>query len=142
MAVKMRLRREGKKKQPYYRVVVADVRSPRDGRYIEDIGYYQPLHEPSTITIDRERALYWLRNGVQPTEAVTQLLRIQGIWDEFKPGDSGKGQSVTHAQRAEGGQEPDRRTAEQQGAQAFPQAARADAVQAEQAGSESEDRVQ
>ncbi|MGH8931678.1 MAG: 30S ribosomal protein S16 [Egibacteraceae bacterium] len=91
MAVKMRLRREGKKKQPFYRVVVADVRSPRDGRYIEDIGYYQPLHDPSTVAIDRDRALYWLRNGVQPTDAVTQLLKIQGIWEEFKPG-GGSGQ--------------------------------------------------
>jgi len=116
MAVKMRLRREGKKKQPYYRVVVADARSPRDGRYIEDIGYYQPLRQPSVIAIDHERALYWLRNGVQPTDAVTQLLRVQGIWDEFKPGDTGKDRSAKHAQRA----------------------ARADAAQAEHAGSEQE----
>ena len=91
MAVKMRLRREGKKKQPFYRVVVADVRSPRDGRYIEDIGYYQPLHDPSTIAINRDRALYWLRNGVQPTDAVAKLLQIEGIWQEFKPaGDGGQ----------------------------------------------------
>ena len=62
MAVRMRLRREGKKKQPFYRVVVADARSPRDGRYIEDIGYYQPLNDPSTIEINSERALYWLGN--------------------------------------------------------------------------------
>ena len=90
MAVKLRLRREGKKKQPFYRVVVADVRSPRDGRYIEDIGFYQPLHEPSTIQIDGERALYWLRNGAKPSDAVLQLLRVQGIWEEFKPGDVGR----------------------------------------------------
>jgi small subunit ribosomal protein S16 len=114
MAVKMRLRREGKKKQPYYRVVVADVRSPRDGRYIEDIGYYQPLHDPSTIAIDRERALYWLRNGVQPTEAVTQLLRIQGIWEEFKPGDAGKNRSAKHAWRAAEAEEPTRQAADQE----------------------------
>jgi small subunit ribosomal protein S16 len=100
MAVKMRLRREGKKKQPYYRVVVADVRSPRDGRFIEDIGYYQPLHEPSTINIDRDRALYWLRTGVQPSDAVKNLLRIQGIWEEFKPGDPGKDRSEKHAAKA------------------------------------------
>jgi small subunit ribosomal protein S16 len=99
MAVKMRLRREGKKKQPFYRVVVADVRSPRDGRFIEDIGYYQPLHDPSTIEIDRDRALYWLRNGVQPSDAVVNLLRIQGIWEEFKPGDPGKDRSAKHAAR-------------------------------------------
>ena len=99
MAVKMRLRREGKKKQPFYRVVVADVRSPRDGRFIEDIGFYQPLHNPSTINIDRDRALYWLRNGVQPSDAVVNLLRIQGIWEEFKPGDTGKDRSAKHAVR-------------------------------------------
>lgn len=90
MAVKMRLRREGKRKQPFYRVVVADARSPRDGRFIEDIGYYQPLREPSTIDIKRERALYWLGEGVQPSDAVRQLLRVTGIWDEFRPGDVGR----------------------------------------------------
>ena len=100
MAVKMRLRREGKKKQPFYRVVVADVRSPRDGRFIEDIGYYQPLHDPSTISIDRDRALYWLRNGVQPTDAVVNLLRIEGVWEEFRPGDTGRDRSAKHAARA------------------------------------------
>jgi len=101
MAVKMRLRREGKKKQPFYRVVVADVRSPRDGRFIEDIGYYQPIHDPSTISIDRDRALHWLRNGVQPSEAVVKLLRIEGIWEEFRPGDTGRDRSVKHQARAQ-----------------------------------------
>ena len=86
MAVKMRLRREGKKKQPFYRVVVADSRSPRDGRFIEDLGFYQPLHEPSTISIDADRALHWLRNGAQPSDPVVKLLRIEGIWEQFKPG--------------------------------------------------------
>lgn len=90
MAVKMRLRREGKRKQPYYRVVVADARSPRDGRFIEDIGYYQPLREPSEIDIDRDRALYWLGQGVQPSDAVRQLLRVSGIWQDFRPGDTGR----------------------------------------------------
>jgi small subunit ribosomal protein S16 len=90
MAVKMRLRREGKRKQPFYRVVVADGRSPRDGRFIEDIGYYQPLREPSEISIDRDRALYWLGEGVQPSDAVRQLLRVTGIWEEFRPGDVGR----------------------------------------------------
>ncbi len=99
MAVKMRLRREGKKKQPFYRVVVADVRSPRDGRFIEDIGFYQPTHNPSTINIDRDRALYWLRNGVQPSDAVLNLLRIQGIWEEFRPGDTGKDRSAKNEAR-------------------------------------------
>jgi small subunit ribosomal protein S16 len=93
MAVKMRLRREGKRKQPFYRVVVADGRSPRDGRFIEDIGYYQPLREPSEITIDRDRALYWLGEGVQPSDAVRQLLRVTGIWEEFRPNDPGRRRS-------------------------------------------------
>jgi small subunit ribosomal protein S16 len=100
MAVKMRLRREGKKKQPFYRVVVADVRSPRDGRFIEDVGYYQPLHDPSTVKIDADRALYWLRNGVQPSDAVVKLLRIEGIWEQFRPGDVGKDRSAKHQARA------------------------------------------
>ena len=99
MAVKMRLRREGKRKQPFYRVVVADSRSPRDGRFIEDIGYYQPLREPSEIAIDRERALYWLGEGVQPSDAVRQLLRVSGIWEEFRPGDTGR-QRASAAQPA------------------------------------------
>lgn len=90
MAVRMRLRREGKRKQPYYRVVVADGRSPRDGRFIEDIGYYQPLRDPSEIAIDRDRALHWLGEGVQPSDAVRQLLRVTGIWEEFRPGDTGR----------------------------------------------------
>lgn len=100
MSVKMRLRREGKKKQPYYRVVVADARSPRDGRFIEDIGYYQPIHNPSVISIDHDRALYWLRTGVQPSDAVRKLLRIQGIWEEFRPGDPGKDRSAKAQARA------------------------------------------
>ena len=103
MAVKMRLRREGKRKQPFYRVVVADVRSPRDGRFIEDLGYYQPLSDPSAISIDRDRALHWLRNGVQPSDAVRNLLRIEGIWEDFKPGDPGRdrGNRPSPAPRAE-----------------------------------------
>ncbi len=100
MAVKMRLRREGKKRQPFYRVVVADVRSPRDGRYLEDLGYYQPLAEPSVISIDRERALHWLGHGVKPSDAVLKLLRIEGIWEEFKPGDTGKDRSEKHEAKA------------------------------------------
>jgi small subunit ribosomal protein S16 len=115
MSVKMRLRREGKKKQPFYRVVVADVRSPRDGRFIEDIGFYQPLHNPSTISIDHDRALHWLRNGVQPTDAVVKLLRIQGIWEEFRPGDPGKDRSAKHQARAaaENARDQARRDAEE-----------------------------
>lgn len=88
MAVKLRLRREGTTKRPHYRVVAADSRSPRDGRFIEIIGEYHPLHEPSSIRIDEERALHWLRHGAQATEAVEKLLRISGVWEQFKPGDA------------------------------------------------------
>ena len=81
--VKIRLMRRGATKRPSYRVVVSDSRSPRDGRFIENIGRYQPLEDPSLIEIDEDRALYWLSKGAQPTEQVTNLLRIQGIWDKF-----------------------------------------------------------
>ena len=78
MAVKIRLRRMGKKKQPTYRVVVADSRSPRDGRIIESIGRYDPRSEPSLVEIDNDRARYWLGTGAQPTERVQKLLEISG----------------------------------------------------------------
>lgn len=78
MAVKMRLMRMGKKKQPVYRVVVIDGRSPRDGRYIEQIGRYDPRQEPSLVEIDNERATDWLSKGAQPTETVEKLLNISG----------------------------------------------------------------
>jgi small subunit ribosomal protein S16 len=81
--VKIRLMRVGKRKQPAYRVVVADARSPRDGRIIEAIGHYQPLHDPSVISIDGDRAVYWLRQGAQPSNQVRNLLRISGAWSEF-----------------------------------------------------------
>ena len=88
MAVKLRLRREGTVKRPHYRIVAADSRSPRDGRFIEAIGHYHPLDQPSTIQVDNERAVHWLRNGALPTAAVEKLLRISGAWEEFKPGDA------------------------------------------------------
>ena len=88
MAVKIRLRREGTVKRPAYRIVVADSRSPRNGRFIEIIGEYRPLENPSMIRVDNERALHWLRHGAQPTEPVLKLLRISGAWEEFKPGDA------------------------------------------------------
>ena len=75
MAVKIRLRRVGAKKAPFYRVVVADSRFPRDGRFIEEIGTYDPLTEPATINIDMERANYWISNGAQPTDTVRGLLK-------------------------------------------------------------------
>ena len=77
--VKMRLRRMGKKKAPIYRIVVADSRSPRDGRFIEEIGSYDPTKEPSAYTIDEEAAEKWLANGAQPTAEVAKLLKIAGI---------------------------------------------------------------
>lgn len=83
MAVKIRLRRVGAKKQPAYRIVIADARSPRDGRFIEIIGAYNPLTHPATITVDGERALYWLRQGAQPTDVVKKMFVKQGIWSEF-----------------------------------------------------------
>ncbi|MBR1832523.1 MAG: 30S ribosomal protein S16 [Ruminiclostridium sp.] len=79
MAVKIRLRRMGAKKAPFYRVVVADSRYPRDGRFIEEIGYYDPTKEPSVINIDGEKAQQWIKNGAQPTDTVKKLLKIKGI---------------------------------------------------------------
>ena len=86
MAVKLRLMRMGKKKQPTYRVVAADSRSPRNGRFIEILGTYEPRAEPSRIVIDEQKALHWLRQGAQPTERVEKLLKTTGAWDQFKPG--------------------------------------------------------
>ena len=84
MAVKLRLMRMGKKKQPTYRVVAADSRAPRDGRFIEIIGFYEPRQDPSVVRIDNERALHWLRHGAQPTERVEKLLRISGAWETYR----------------------------------------------------------
>ena len=77
--VKIRLRRMGAKKAPYYRIVVADSRSPRDGRCIEEIGTYNPLTEPATITVDAEKAQQWIRNGAQPTDTVKALLKKANV---------------------------------------------------------------
>src|SRR5438876_4454693 len=76
--------RVGKKKQPTYRVVVADARSPRDGRFLEILGQYAPRQEPSLVTIDSERALHWLNAGAQPTESAAKLLQIAGVWDAYQ----------------------------------------------------------
>ena len=84
MAVKLRLMRVGKTKEPSYRVVAADARSPRDGRFIEIVGQYNPRSEPSVVTIDNDKVLKWLRQGAQPTERVQKLLEISGAWTEFK----------------------------------------------------------
>jgi len=79
MAVKIRLRRMGAKKAPFYRIVVADSRSPRDGRFIEEIGYYNPTTEPATIKIDEAKAAEWVKNGAQPTEIVNKLFVRAGL---------------------------------------------------------------
>ncbi|HEX5949544.1 MAG TPA: 30S ribosomal protein S16 [Actinomycetota bacterium] len=84
MAVRIRLKRLGAKKRPFYRVVVADQRSPRDGRFIENIGKYHPLEDPSVIDIDEERALYWLGVGAQPSNTVRVLMTKTGIWEKFE----------------------------------------------------------
>ncbi len=91
MAVKIRLKRLGKIRAPYYRVVVADSRTKRDGRVIEEIGKYHPTEEPSLIDISSERAQYWLGVGAQPTEQVLALLKVTGDWQKFKglPGAEG-----------------------------------------------------
>jgi small subunit ribosomal protein S16 len=83
MSTRIRLRRMGSKKRPFFRVVVADQRSPRDGRFIENIGKYHPLADPSVIDIDQDRALHWLRMGAQPSNQVRILMQKIGIWEEF-----------------------------------------------------------
>ena len=79
MAVKIRLRRMGAKKNPFYRIVVADSRFPRDGRFIEEIGYYNPMEEPSVVKVDPEKAKKWMQNGAQPTDTVRALFEKHGV---------------------------------------------------------------
>ena len=83
MAVKMRLKRMGAKKRPFYRIVVADSRFPRDGRFIEEIGYYNPIETPAVVKIDKDLAIKWLNNGAMPTDTVRDLLSKEGILKEF-----------------------------------------------------------
>jgi small subunit ribosomal protein S16 len=112
VAVKLRLMRMGKKKQPTYRVVAADSRSPRDGRFIEIVGVYDPRPDPSAIRIDNDKAVDWLRKGAQPTESVRKLLEISGAWETFSgqpaskpardaaPAPAGKAASKSTAKKA------------------------------------------
>lgn len=79
MAVKIRLRRMGAKKAPFYRIVVADSRYPRDGRFIEEIGYYDPIKEPSVVSVDAEKAKKWIADGAQPTDTVKTILKKNGV---------------------------------------------------------------
>ncbi len=83
MAVKIRLRRMGAKRQPFYRLVVADSRSPRDGRFIEELGYYNPLTQDEKIEVDEDKALAWLQKGAQPTDTARRLLRKVGVMKKF-----------------------------------------------------------
>jgi small subunit ribosomal protein S16 len=96
--VRIRLRRTGKKKQPSYRVVVADSESPRDGRFIENIGFYNPRTEPITFEIQEDRALYWLSQGAQPSDAVARLLRKLGTLAKFEAMKSGQPLEVAAAE--------------------------------------------
>ena len=84
MAVKMRLKRMGKKRNPIYRIVVADSRAPRDGKFIEEIGYYNPVSQPKQVKINDEKAVKWLSNGAQPTDTVKTLLVNNGVMEKFE----------------------------------------------------------
>lgn len=86
MAVRIRLQRAGRKKRPFYRIVVADARANRDGKYVERIGHYDPIPERSQLVVNNERALYWLQQGAQPSETVKSLLRRVGVWSQFCKG--------------------------------------------------------
>ncbi|SMB95328.1 SSU ribosomal protein S16P [Thermanaeromonas toyohensis ToBE] len=83
MATRIRLKRMGAKKSPFYRLVVADARSPRDGRVIEELGYYNPVRQPEEIEVDEEKALRWLKVGAQPSETARALLEKAGVWQKF-----------------------------------------------------------
>jgi small subunit ribosomal protein S16 len=111
--VKIRLMRMGAKKRPFFRVVVADSRSPRDGRFIENIGKYHPLSHPSVIEIDEERALHWLRSGAQPTDPARVLLQKTGVWSQFTgepappPLETAEGPSGPESASAAAAEEPE-----------------------------------
>ena len=90
MAVKLRLTRIGKKKQPQYRIVAAEGSSPRDGRFIEIVGHYNPRQEPSALTVDNAKAVKWLANGAQPTDRVRKLLEVSGAMGEFQASKAAK----------------------------------------------------
>ena len=90
MAVKMRLKRMGAKKRPFYRIVVADSRFPRDGRFIEEVGYYNPIENPTVVKVDKEVALKWLNNGATPTDTVKNLFSKAGIMTKFANEKQGK----------------------------------------------------
>jgi small subunit ribosomal protein S16 len=84
MAVKLRLKRMGSKQKPFYRIVAADSRSPRDGRFIETVGTYNPIVKENNVTVDEEKVIKWLNNGAQPTDTVKNILSKTGVWAKFK----------------------------------------------------------
>jgi len=84
MAVKLRLKRMGSKQKPFYRIVAADSRSPRDGRFIETVGTYNPIVKDNNVTVDEEKVIKWLNNGAQPTDTVKSLLSKNGVWAKYK----------------------------------------------------------
>ena len=84
MAVKLRLKRMGSKQKPFYRIVAADSRSPRDGRFIETVGTYNPIVKENNVTVDEEKVIKWLNNGAQPTDTVKSLLSKNGVWSKYK----------------------------------------------------------
>ncbi len=115
MSVKIRLMRMGKKKHPTYRVVVADSRSPRDGRNIETIGHYRPRQDPSVSDIDGAKALAWLRKGAQPTEQVQKLLTVSGVWVQFESEKGGRVDTKLARRRPAGGARRFRRARRRRG---------------------------
>jgi len=94
MAVKIRLARGGAKKKPFYQVVVADERYPRDGRFIANLGQYDPKQNPSRLVLKEDQTLEWLRKGAQPTDTVRQLLRREGVWAKFKQTEGGQAETA------------------------------------------------
>lgn len=118
MSTRIRLRRLGANKRPFYRVVVADQRSPRDGRFIENIGKYHPLEDPSLIEIDEERALHWLRVGAQPSNQVRVLMTRVGIWEKFVAGRSSAATPRPARERSGGGEKISKKAAANKAAEA------------------------
>ena len=136
MSVKIRLMRMGKKKQPTYRVVVADSRSPRDGRNIETIGHYRPRQEPAAADIDGEKALAWLRKGAQPTEQVQKLLTVSGVWAQFESEKGGRVDTKLARRRLDDPKAAAKRAKKAQAAEAAAPEAEAPAATADQPAAE------
>jgi len=97
MAVRIRLKRMGAKKRPFYRLVVADSRAARDGRFVDSLGHYNPIVEPSEVVVNEEKALYWLNQGAQPSETARRLLRQAGVWEKWQAAKAGRSQAQQEA---------------------------------------------